>query len=236
MILCPICNNNNHHLSVTCSSCGSYIQTTIDNLDLFSTAWDVIENPKKTFHKIAIAKHKNYGIALSAIAGIAIVFFIFWIIKAAEYTSSLLNFLLAGFVMGPVTGIFSVLIFSLLLIVIIKLSRERIVFRNAFAVVAYALVPVNISVIIILPIEIMTFGLFFFSSNPPPYQLKPVLYYLLLSLDCIFVIWSLLLIWIGVKKLTNRGWLYSTVVFVLALSVYVGIVVGVIQFLFSNIN
>jgi hypothetical protein len=235
MIPCPVCNNQNHHLSVTCSTCGSYIQTTIDNLDLFTTAWNILEKPKKTFHRVAIAKHKNYGLVLSAVAGIAIVYFIFWCIKAADYTQSLLNFLIAGFVIGPVIGIFSVLIFSLLMMAIVKLSRVKINFRSTFAVVAYSLVPIVISVIIILPIEIMTFGLFFFSSNPPPYELKPVSYFTLISLDSILGLWSLILIWIGVKKITDKGWVYSLIISLIAMLLYSVIMVGIIYYLLSKI-
>ena len=235
MIPCPVCNNQNHHLSVTCSTCGSYIQTTIDNLDLFTTAWNILEKPKKTFHRIAIAKHKNYGILLSAVAGIAIVYFVFWCIKAADYTQSLLNFLVAGFVMGPLTGIISVLIFSLLMMSIVKLSRVKIKFRSTFAVVAYSLVPIVISVIIILPIEIMTFGLFFFSSNPPPSELKPVSYFTLITLDGILGFWSLILILVGVKKITDKSWVYSLIISLIALLLYSTIIVGMIYYLLSKI-
>jgi hypothetical protein len=207
MITCSICNTINHHLSVICSSCGGFIQNKIDNLDLFSTAWKIIESPIKAFRQIAIAEHKNYVLFLCGMAGIALIFFVFWIIKAGEYSESLLNILVAGFVVGPFLGLFTVLLFSTVHLAIIKIFGFKVKFKNIFAVTAYALGPIVLSVIIFLPIEIITFGIFFFSANPSPYSLKPMSYCTLVGLDGLSALWTIILLLCGTRALLEAKWL-----------------------------
>jgi len=62
-------------------------------------------------------------------------------------------------------------------------------------------VPIVLSVFLILPIEILTYGRYFFSTNPSPWTLKPLSYVLLLGLDGVFFIWSLILYALGVRAL-----------------------------------
>ncbi|MDI6766757.1 MAG: Yip1 family protein [Bacteroidota bacterium] len=231
MIICQVCNTENHHLAITCSSCSGYLQNKVEALDLFTTAWNVLEKPSKAFHTIAIAHHKNYVLFLSAITGIALTFFMFWIIKAGDYTHSLLNFLAVGFSIAPFLGIIFVFTVALLLKSLNSLMRVKVTFRNAFAVTAYSFIPIVISAILVLPIEIMTFGTYFFSKNPSPLQLKPLSYVLLLGLDGIFALWWFILFWIGLRRLTGKGWIYAGVMEVIVLAIVAGIFVLAFQYL-----
>lgn len=223
MIECSVCNTTNDHLATICKSCGAYLQTRTDSLDLFQTAWNVLENPKKAFHTIAVATHKNYSYIIPAIAGYAFVFFLFWLLRAGEYTNSLLNFLAAGFVAGPPFGILAVLIFSVVISILLRARGRDVSFRNCMAVISYSLIPVVVSVFIVLPLEIMTFGLFFFTSNPSPYLLKPFSYVALLVLDGIFSAWTLILISFGVKTLTGRRWIESAAYELIAIGFLTGL-------------
>ncbi|MBI4546396.1 MAG: YIP1 family protein [Ignavibacteriae bacterium] len=223
MITCTICQTQNHHLAVICSSCGSFIQARIENIDLFATSWKVLESPRKAFHTIAVAQHKNYILFLSAVAGIAFTFFTFWVIKAGEFSESLLNILAAGFAVGPVVGILVVLLYAALLTSISHVMRLSVSLKNAYAVTTYALVPIIISVILVLPIEILTFGIYFFTSKPSPYALKPVSYVILLILDGIFTLWSLLLLWVGIKVLLDSSWMKALSVMLISLVIILGI-------------
>jgi hypothetical protein len=233
MISCPVCQTPNHHLAVKCKSCGGYIQTKIENLDLFTTAWNVLERPSHAFHTIAVAQHKNYSVILPAISGIALTFFYFWFVKAGDATSSLINFLAAGLAVSPFVGIIISLLFALLLKLTIIATGRTVSFRNVFSVIAYTQIPLVISVILVLPLELMTFGLFFFTTNPSPYQLKPIPYMLLAGLDGLFALWSLLLIWFGIRKLTDGGSLYSFLVFCIVLVIFAGIVFANYNFVLS---
>lgn len=56
MINCPVCYSDNDELEIVCKSCRGFLQTKVDNINLFETLWGLIENPSKTFKNIAIAK------------------------------------------------------------------------------------------------------------------------------------------------------------------------------------
>jgi len=231
MITCPVCKSANHHLSYKCSSCGAFIQTKVENLDLFSTAWNVLEKPGRTLLNIAVAQHKNYTIILSSLTGVALTFFVFWLIKAGDHTQSLLSLLAAGFAISIPFGVLSLLFIAGLLTAIASIARVRVSLKNAFAVTVYSSVPLAISVILVLPLEIMSFGLFFFASNPSPYILKPTSYVLLLLLDGTFTLWSLLLFLIGVKKLLDVQWVKAAVIYAASLGIYAGIIAGALRLL-----
>jgi hypothetical protein len=206
MITCNVCNTSNHHLAILCSSCGGYLQGRVDNLDLFATGWKIIESPLSAMRIVALARHKNYAAILSAIAGIALTFFIFWLYKLGDHAQTIVNVLGAGLVVGPIIGIIVVLLYSAVITLEIRVSRMQASFRNIFATVSYALVPLVLSVFLVLPIEVMTFGTYFFTSEPSPYLLKPASYILLLSLDGIFALWSIMLLFIGMKTLLDISW------------------------------
>lgn len=221
MIHCPVCKTDNHHLAVKCVECGAYLQNKVDNIDLFSTIWNLIEKPTKTFHKIAIAKYKNYVFILSAFAGIPLLFFIFWLIKAGDFISSLLNFIFIGFIFGPPFGIFIVTTFAVLIKLFYRIFSVKIYFKNIFAVTAYSFIPI-ITGVFILPLKIMTFGVHYFSMNPSPYQLKPISYVIFLILDGLFSFWTLVLLWLGMAKVSGKNKLFSLNIELVSLSVFVG--------------
>ncbi|HEV8538964.1 MAG TPA: YIP1 family protein [Bacteroidota bacterium] len=216
MITCSVCRTENHPLTVICVRCGGYLQTRVDALDLFATAWDIVERPFKAFHRISVAQHKNYVYFLSSIAGIGFAFLIFWLMKAGEYSDSLINIIGAGFVIGPPFGVVFSMLFSFIVWLTMKASRIESSYKNIFAVSVYAFVPVVFSVVLILPIELMTFGTYFFTINPSPYTLKPASYIILLGLDGLLSLWSLLLLVIGMKILINGSWTRSIFVVVVS--------------------
>jgi hypothetical protein len=201
MIVCPVCQTDNHHLAIVCVSCGSYIQSKIDTLDLFATAWQLIESPKKAFHRIAMASHKNYILFLAGGAGIAFAFTVLWVQKIGDGNIPYVNILIAGFAVGPLLGVINLLLLALLQKLIARIFRIETKYKNALAIIAYAHVPIVLSVIFILPIEILTFGKYFFSTNPSPLTLKPFSYILLLGLDGGCFLWSLMLYSQGIRIL-----------------------------------
>lgn len=201
MIACPICQIKNHHLAVVCVACGSFLQSTIKTLDLFTTVWRLVESPQKAFHHIAMASHKNYVFVLGALSGIGFVFMMFWLIGIGNSGIPLLNILAAGFVLGPVLGVANFLLLAFIQKIVAMIFRLTTKYKNALAIVAYACVPIALSVIFILPIEILTYGKYLFSTNPSPWTLKPLSYIVLLGLDGVFFMWSLVLYALGVRVL-----------------------------------
>ena len=222
---CPICQFENTHLAVVCSRCGSYLQGRVDNLDLFSTAWRVVENPRRTFYAIATARHKNYGLVLSALGGIAITFLLFWRIHAGDHTSSILQIVAAGVVVGIPSGVVSMVLLAGLVVVIALFYRIRVKPRNAFAVAAYSLIPLTGSFPFLLPIKLLTFGSYFFSTNPSPWLLKPLSYGILLGLDGTAFIWSVILYFTGLRVVLGTTWGRVLVVGGAATGILSGIIV-----------
>jgi hypothetical protein len=209
MITCPVCGTRNHHLSVTCASCGGYVQGRVDNLDLFATIWKLVEHPRAAFHAIALARYKNYSMIVPAVAGIGLVFAFFWFVKAGDHTASAASLILGGVAAGPVAGVVMVLSLAALARLGLRLAGIPVRFRNLHAVLAYALVPVLLSVVFLLPLEIFTFGRYFFTLNPPPWLIKPVSYYLFLTLGYLVAAWTLVLAVLGLKALLDCPWTVS---------------------------
>lgn len=232
---CSLCHAVNDHLAVVCTSCGSFLQARIENLDLFLTAWRVLERPAQAFRTIAIARHKNYVVMISAFCGFAFTFFGFWLLKAGDHTDSLINFLGAGLAVGPAVGIAVMILVAMILYVVLRVSRTKARFRDVFAVGAYSLVPIALSVILILPIEIMTFGLYYFTTNPSPAMLKPVSYYLLSGLDAAFAIWSLWAFVIAVKVLADTTWWRAWITGGITLVLFGGLLYGTARLLLPSI-
>ena len=214
---CTVCGKENGHLAVVCTHCGAYLQGKTENLDLFATSWGIIERPRRTFHFISIARHKNYVFFLSSIAGIAFAFLFFWILKVGEYSDTLFNIIVAGTATGPFIGIGVVLSYALLVKLASLIIHGQARFIQIYAVASYALVPVVASVVLILPIELMTFGTYFFTRNPSPYTINPGIYMALVSLDGAFALWTVMLLAIGFRTLFNLAW--SRILFILIVSI-----------------
>jgi len=222
MIICSICTTANHHLAVNCTKCGGYIQTRVDTLDLFTTAGRVVERPSKAFHAIAISRHKNYAFLLAAVAGIGIAFTIFWAISASRFADSIANILVAGFVAGPLFGIVLLLILSMVIAGVGRLFGVHAGIRSTFAVIAYAFLPAVMITLFILPVEMVTFGGFFFSDNPSPYALKPVVYVTLLILHGLFVLWNVILLVVGFRMLFDTSWIKTIAIGTIAIGILGG--------------
>ncbi len=212
MIICTVCNTQNHHLEVICISCGSYLQKKVNNIDLFSMIWKLIESPRAAFHEIAIAQRKNYSIFLAGLFGIGLTFGLFWILKLGNQVDSILMFMAIGILVGPFIGIIYLTVFSLMFVLITKLIKLKCKFKNIFAVSSFSFVPIVLSVIFILPLELAIFGIYFFSTNPSPIVIKPTYYYLLLTLDYLVTTWSIVLLNIGIKVLLDINWLKTSLI------------------------
>jgi hypothetical protein len=209
MIDCPVCGTRNHHLNVVCSSCGGFVQGRVENLDLFSTIWSLIERPRRAFHQIAIARYKNYSMIVPGLAGAGFVFAFFWFIKAGDLTSSTMSLLLGGMAAGPPVGVLLTLLMAVSLWTALRLTGVTVRFRNLYAVLAYCSVPVLLAAVFLLPLEVFTFGRYFFSLNPPPWLLKPFSYYAFVSLGFAVAAWTFVLGVTAMKALLDTRWIVS---------------------------
>ncbi len=194
MIRCSVCGEENDDLSVVCVRCRSYLQSKVDTLDLFQTIWSLIESPRSAFRRIVLSRHKNYSIFLSCLLGIALAYMVAWLRNAGHLFTNMFALLAAGLVAGPFLGLLFVPLFSVMMVWLGKVLGGKAGFRNMFGVVAYASVPVVLSLVFVFPIEVAIFGGYLFDNNPPPLVINPVVYVTLLGLDTLAVLWSWLLV------------------------------------------
>jgi hypothetical protein len=193
MIACSICGTINDEFAVLCVSCKGYLQAKVDNLNLFETLWGLVESPRMTFRRIILAAHKNYGLLLSMLAGMFIVYAIFWLRDSGSAFANVLSLLGYGFVGGALVGIPLVVLVGMMGALLCRLLGGRLSVRNAFALTAYSAMPVIVSLVAVVPVEIAAFGNYLFDRNPSPWVLQPAMYAILLGLHGLALLWSLVL-------------------------------------------
>lgn len=219
MIACPVCGQQNDDLAILCTSCRGYLQSKVDNLNLFETIWRLMEGPKGAFKRIVLSTHKNYVYLLSCLLGISMTFGYFWLRNAGSEFGNVLALVAAGGLIGVGVGILFSVVLSFVLVRFIRLLGGKATVRNTMAVIAYSSVPIALSLVFVFPLEIAIFGTDFFGTNPPPIVINPAVYIALLAFDAAAVIWALVLLYHGVAVLTGFRRVKSIVVTLTAAAV-----------------
>ncbi|HTR82366.1 MAG TPA: Yip1 family protein [Bacteroidota bacterium] len=199
MISCSVCAHPNDDLETICSSCGSFLQDRIPNLDFFSTTWLLVESPRDAFNKIIRAEHKNYVLLLMFFLGIGLSFVLLWARHAGNEFDNLIYLILLGCVLGLVMAFPVGLAMAGVVHSLIKVFGGKGVMKNTYAVIGWSLMPIMATVCIVLPVELASVGLRLFSTNPSPLDVKPVVYLALLAIDGLAVLWSLQLGRVGLS-------------------------------------
>lgn len=224
---CPVCHGENDEFATSCRFCKSFLQNRVVNLDLFETAWKILESPQKTFHRIAIAEHKNYSLALFSMFGISLSFTLFWYFRLGNRFDTLLDLVPMALGVGLVLGLFSSMVLSGVYHGLAKLFGGSSSFMNSFAILAYATTPVVLSLFLVLPIELLTFGMYLFTWNPHPYTIKPFSYVALVGFDGLMGLWSMLLATLGTVVGHHIGVMKSILIILLTLGIYGSLVLAV---------
>jgi len=217
---CPVCHADNDEFAVTCVKCRGFLQNRVPNLDLFSTLWRVLERPRSAFQQITLAEHKNYSFLLFAFFGIGVMFAGLSIFRVGDRFNTLFEVIFWALVLGLPLGVLLCPLVAVLHWVLARVAGGRGSFRISMGISAYALTPIIGSVLFLLPIELLTFGIYLFTYNPPPMTLKPELYLTLIGLDVAMALWTIGLLSLGTVVGYRLGRLRS-----LAVSVVVGAVV-----------
>ena len=201
MITCPICQTQNNHLTSICMKCGGYLQTKVDNINLFETLWTLIEHPSKAFKNIAMAKHKNYIVLLAFLSGIDLSFLLLWFWNVYDRLEDSKVFLLAGSGGGILFGLIFITIISLFVLSLAKIFKVKTLFRNVWSVVSFSFVPLIYAFIFLMPVKLLAFGINYFSTNPSPETLNQFVYDLLLIIEGSMISWAAILFIIAVKTI-----------------------------------
>jgi hypothetical protein len=199
MILCSVCQTENDKYATICKKCGGFLQNRVPNLDLFDTLWRIIENPREAFRLIMIAEHKNYALFLYALCGINVAFSGFWYFRIGDRFENILLLIFCALLIGIPLGIALCPIVSSFHWTLSKLLGGKASFRTSMGITSYALTPFTISLLLLLPIELMTFGMYLFTFNPHPIAIKPVSYIVLIGLNSVMILWAFILLIIGTR-------------------------------------
>ncbi len=202
--ICPVCKTENPPLKVTCRSCGGYIRDRVASLHLFETLWHLIESPGSAMQRIIVAQQKNYITPIQMIFGFAYIAFIFWASNIGLLIDNLQVILLLIILLGPVTGIVTIMLLSMVVSVCLRLMKIVVAYRDVRAVVSYSGFPIILSVLFIFPVEVGLFGMYLFTGEPSPFSINPVVYSMVIGLDVVLILWSVILLLIGLKILSGR--------------------------------
>lgn len=184
-----MCETDNLDLAVRCSSCGSILQDSVKALDLFTTIFNIWRYPDATLRKIILASHRNYSLVLAALEGIGLSFLALYIIKAADiYSVQFGRLLIIGSILGLVVFLPAVYAFGGVSFVALRGWRSGASLKGFLSSIIYALHPLAIGTVLLVPMQVAVFGSFLFSNNPSPQVINPVSFYFLAFLDIVFVI------------------------------------------------
>ena len=227
-MICSVCQTENDKYSTICRKCGAFLQARVPNLDLFDTLWFLAENPRKAFRLISQSEHKNYALFLYTLGGVFVCFVGIWHFRLGDRFETLLNLIFWALLAGIPAGIAMCPIASAVHWMLTKIGGGKSSFRNSLGTTSYALAPAIAALVLVLPIELLSFGMYFFSFNPDPMSLKPGLYITLLVLDGIVAAWSYVLMvvgtQIGCQMSLSRSFIVSTVFCILMVG---GLIAGV---------
>jgi hypothetical protein len=197
---CQVCSADNLDFATRCKSCGSILQDSVKALDLFSTIYNVWRFPDSTLRKIVLAVHGNYSLLLAALEGIGLSFFALFIVKAADIYSLQFALLLgAGLALGLVVFLPSIYIFGSVSYAAFRVSRTGASLKGYISGLVYAMHPIALGAVILIPMDVAVFGSYLFSNNPPPQVINPVSFYFLALLDLV----SLAAAFVMVRRLTK---------------------------------
>ncbi len=220
MIRCKVCNAENDQFAIVCQKCKSYIQNRIPNLDFFETIWRVIESPRRAFHDITLAEHKNYSLLLFSLFGVGLSLTAFWYFQLGSRFESLLDLLTKATTIGVALGLVCAALFTVVFDLVVRIMGGKGAIRNSLGMLAYSTTPVSLSLVLILPVELISFGMYLFTSNPNPYTIKPGLYVALISFDSAMALWAFGLTVVGtaVSKQISFAKSFISVVMTTAIS------------------
>jgi len=135
--------------------------------------------------------------------GFAYVAFIFWYVHIGLVIDILQILLFLILLTGPITGIIVVMALSLVAFLGLRMQKMSVKYRDISAVVSYAGFPIILSILFIFPVEVGIFGMYLFTNEPSPFSINPVVYSLLIGLDALLVIWSLVILFIGLRIISG---------------------------------
>ncbi|HCY76071.1 MAG TPA: hypothetical protein DHV28_09140 [Ignavibacteriales bacterium] len=208
---CKKCNHLNPVYKSICEECKSYLRERVVNIDLWNTIQLIIEEPSKAFRLILFAEHKNFILILTFLIAVKnLIIARFFSVPQLGLNGVSSSFMLS---LGLILIITFLLlnIFSLVQKSVYKKQKFQLRFKDIYSTTSYSFVPYLFALVFIFPVELVVLGADIFSNNPFPFQIKPLITYILIGFEFICILWSFYLIY-RVNFIITSARLYSILI------------------------
>ena len=203
VVVCSNCGTENPFHKYTCTNCKAYLRERVFNLDLWQLMGMLIESPVKAFNRVIQSEHKNFILLIALLFSVKAFIDSRFISILLSGENNLRLSLLPSLLISAAAGYTVIWMYTVILFLVNKMSGLKSRLRDNNAVLIYSLIPYTFALVILFPIELITFGQYLFSDNPSPFMLKPTIAYTLLAFEGLLILWSMFLSVTGIYSLSR---------------------------------
>ena len=227
--ICSNCGKENYFYALNCSSCKYYLRSVQPNIDFWNTSWQLFDSPQNALKKIIFAEHKNFSFFLLLLISVKIFLYTITFQSLVDSQNDYILKLYNALIFMGITFI-TIIVFLYLMTFMLKTFHIKTRFKDNLSLLAYSSIPIIFASFIIIPIEYGIFGQHWFIYNPSPFNIKPLVAYILLIIEFIMFIWSMMILFLSFYIQSNSIlWgLFNSIIIVFLIAV-------VSNFLFNNI-
>ncbi|MFA7420339.1 MAG: hypothetical protein WCZ90_11705 [Melioribacteraceae bacterium] len=217
-LICNNCGTSNPIYSLNCTKCNSFLRARVPNIDLWDTIWSLFISPIDSAVKIIQAEKKNFLVLLLSL----------WFIKSSvnyyilsNYHSSGVASLGESLIKGGVFSVALIMLFPFLVNILFTKLKIPNRLKDVFSIITFSLVPIILVFVILTPFHFALYGFYWYTVNPSPLIIKPLVTYVLYGIEGVFYLWVLVLFITSLFAQTNRK-ILSALVGILLLIVLLG--------------
>ena len=189
-LICNNCQASNPVYSLNCEKCNSFLRARVPNIDLWDTVWNLLISPVETAIKLIQAEQKNFIVFLLSV----------WFVKATinqyilnNYFQHDNNTFISSFINGGLLSVTLLVLFSFIISLVFNTLKIPTRFKDVLAVYTYSLIPILLVFLFLTPFHFALYGFYWFTINPPPLVIKPLVTFVLYGIEGLFYIWVLFL-------------------------------------------
>jgi hypothetical protein len=114
-----------------------------------------------------------------------------------------------------------IFIYSLIIKIVGNSLGSIIRYKDTLAILLYSQIPLLFAFYLLAPVEYALFGEYWFTSNPSPFVIKPMISYILIGLECLMILWSIILLVVGLRTQSGNT-LFAIVTSIIFIVVFWG--------------
>ena len=189
-LICNNCQASNPVYSLNCEKCNSFLRARVPNIDLWDTIWNLLISPVEAATKLIQAEKKNFIVFLLSV----------WLIKATinqyilnNYLQHENNSIFGSLILGGLVSVTLIILSSFFITLIFNAIKIPTRFKDVLAIYTYSLIPIILVFLFLTPFHFALYGFYWFTINPPPLVIKPLVSYVLYGIEGLFYVWVLVL-------------------------------------------